>query len=159
MRFEPNQEDQPERLRLVLTEIEQLKPWHAVYVESRGRAAPSVSGLRLAQVVRLLGKLADGNPAPETESELELRELIRLGCDDLRTWYTEAAQGQPGRGTVQQIEDWFWTDTAAAHLIAAAASELGRHSDPWLRVLADRAMVPRIYKKRLFSGLTRGNHS
>jgi len=153
VRFVIDQEDQPERLRPVLAEIEQLKPWHEVYVESRGRAAPSVSGLELMQVVRLLGELAEGNPAPETASKLELREVVRLGCDDLRTWYTEATLGQPGRRTTQQINEWFWTETAAAYLIAAAAAELAHHEDPWLRVLAARAMVPRGYQERLSSGL------
>lgn len=154
--FAPNQEDQPERLQPVLAEIEQLKPWHEVYVGSRGRAAPSVSGLDLPQVIRLLGELADGNHEPETESDLELRETIRLGCDDLRTWYSESAQGQPGRGTHKQIEDWFWTETAVAHLITAAANELKQHSDPFIRALAERAMVPRIYQEHLFSALQIG---
>ncbi len=152
--FIPNKEDQPERLQPVLIEIEQLKPWHEVYVESRGRAAPSVSGLELTQIVRLIGEVADGNHEPETESDLELREVIRLGCDDLRTWYSEAAQGQPGRGTHKQIEDWFWTETAVAYLIAVAAKALEHHSDPIIRALAKRAMVPRIYQENLFSVLT-----
>ena len=151
--FVPNHECRSERLRPVLIEIEQLKPWHEVYVESRGGAAPSVSGLELKHIVSLLGDLADGNHEPETESDLELREVIRLGCDDLRTWYSEAAQGQPGRGTHKQIEDWFWKETAAAHLIAATAKELEQHSDPFIRALAKRAMVPRIYQKHLSSSL------
>jgi hypothetical protein len=155
--FVPNHKDQPERLQPVLIEIEQLKPWHEVYVESRGRAAPSVSGLELTQIVRLLADLADGNHESETESDLELREVIRLGCDDLRTWYSEAAQGQPGRGTHKQIEDWFWTETAVAHLIAAASKELKHHSDTFIRALAERAMVPRIYQENLFSALLLGN--
>jgi hypothetical protein len=151
--FVPNHQDQPERLQPVLTEIEQLKPWHEVYVESRGKAAPSVSGLELPQTVRLLADLADGNLEPETESDLELREVIRLGCDDLRTWYSEAAQGQPVRETHKQIEDWFWTETAVAHLIAAAAKGLEHHADRFMRALAERVMVPRIYQKHLFSAL------
>ena len=147
----PGQGNRPDNIGPILDEIEQLKPWHEVYRRSRGRAACSVSGLELKQVVELLGNLADGNPEPEFKSELELREIIRLGCDDLRTWYSECLMGQPGRGNHREIEDWFWTSTAAAHLIAAAAQKLKNHNDQWIRVLAERAMVPRIYQERLFS--------
>lgn len=148
--FTSDQEVQPEGLLPVLAEIEHLKPWHEVFVSSRGKSTPFVSGLDLSQVVGLLGELAEGNPEPNKGCNLELREAIRLGCDDLRTWYSEAAQGQPGKGNHKQIEEWFWTDTAATRLIAAAAKELQNHPDPFIRLLADRAMVPRIYKKGLF---------
>jgi hypothetical protein len=68
--------------------------------------------------------------------------------------------GQPGRVSHKQIEDWFWTSTAAAHLIAAAAQKLQNHDDQWIRILAERVMVPRIYQERLFSAVkTKGkNH-
>jgi len=59
----------------------------------------------------------------------------------------------------QQLEEWFWTGTAAARLIAAATGALENHPDPWIRVLADRAIVPRKYKKRLISTIKRRNDS
>ena len=147
----PDQDERPDSLGPILDELEQLKPWHEAYRRSRGKAASSVSGLELEQVIELLGELAAGNPAPEFKSELELREIIRLGCDDLRTWYSECMMGQPGRGTHKEIEEWFRTSTAAAHLIATAAQKLRSHNDRWISMLAERAMVPRIYQESLFS--------
>ncbi len=151
--FVPDKEIRTGRTGLVLAEIEQLKPWHEVYVQARGRAAHKVSGLDLPQIFKLFDELADGNPAPETGSETPLPELIRLSIDDVRTWYGEAAQGQPGKGSFQKINKWFWTETAAAHLIAAAAVALENHTDPFIRVVAERAMVQRQFKDHLFAGL------
>jgi hypothetical protein len=112
-----------------------------------------VSGLDLPQIVNFFDELADGNPAPHTGSETPLPELIRLSLDDLRTWYGEAAQGQPGKGSFQKINKWFWTETAAARLIAASVIALESHTDPFARAIAGRAMVQRQYKEHLFAGL------
>ena len=79
------------------------------------------------------------------ETDLPIQEWLRPGCDDLRTWYLEAAQGQPGRGTPTELRDWFWRETAAARLIAAAADALLGHDNPILQFLAGRALVPREY--------------
>jgi len=151
--FAPVQGAGPARLNTVLSEIEQLKPWAEVYAQKQGRSAHFVSGLDLAQIVRFFDDLAGGNPAPETGSETPLPELIRLSLDDLRTWYGEAAQGQPGKGSFQKINEWFWTETAAAHLIAAAALALKNHTDPFIRAVSERAMVQRQYQQHLFAAL------
>ena len=137
----------------VLSEIEQLKPWHEVYAQKQGRSSHFVSGLDLPQIVRLFDELAEGNPAPETGSETPLLELIRLSLDDLRTWYGEAAQGQPGKGSFHRINEWFWTETAAALLVAAAAIALENHEEQFLRVLATRGLVQRQYQEHLFEAL------
>lgn len=151
--FVPEKETHTERAGLVFAEMEQLKPWHEVYAQKRGRAAHKVSGLDLPQIFKLLDELADGNPAPETGSEIPLPELIRLSIDDVRTWYGEAAQGQPGKGSFRKINEWFWTETAAAHLIVAAAVALENHPDSFIRVIAARAMVQRQFKDHLVAGL------
>ena len=46
-------------------------------------------------------------------------------CGDPRTWYLEAAQGQPGRAESTELDAWFWGQTALARLIASAAMYLG----------------------------------
>jgi hypothetical protein len=143
--FHPPAEERPELVTATLEEMERLAPWHELYVERRGSAAPGASGLGRDQVARLLGELADGNEAPEAETENPIQEWLRLGCDDLRTWYLEAAQGQPERGSPTELRDWFWRETAAARLIGSAATALLTHPNRMLQFLGGRALVPREY--------------
>ncbi|MDG2333793.1 MAG: hypothetical protein P8Q97_06150 [Myxococcota bacterium] len=135
-----------------LAEMSRLAPWHEVYVDTRGEPAPGASGLGFPRVVELLGEFAQGEWNPEVESEKATQEWLRLGCDDLRTWYMEAAQGQPGRASSDDLRDWFWRDTALARLIGAAAETLLSHPEPILRMLAARALVPREYFTVLVPG-------
>jgi hypothetical protein len=151
--FAPKQEAGSSRLNAVLSEVEQLKPWSEVYVQKQGYSAHFVSGLDLDRIVRFFDDLAGGNTLPETGLETPLPELIRLCLDDLRTWYSDAAQGQPGKKSFQQINEWFWTQTAAARLLAAAAIAQENHEDPFVRVVVDNAMIQRQYKEQLFAGL------
>jgi hypothetical protein len=143
--FHPKPDHRPDWVRDTLDEMERLAPWREVYVERRGAAAPAVSGLERERLVDLLGEFAGGATDPAVESERDTHEWLRLGCDDLRTWYMEAAQGQPGRGSSSELSDWFWYDTALARLIGLAAGALLDHPDPMLRGLASRALVPRQY--------------
>ena len=143
--FHPATEEHPELVSATIEEIERLAPWHELYFERRGSAAVGASGLERERIVQLLGDLADGSPSPEAETNEPIHEWLRLGCDDLRTWYLEAAQGQPGRGSATELRDWFWRDTAAARLIACAANTLHTHPNQVVRFLAGRALVPREY--------------
>ena len=47
---------------------------------------------------------------------------MKLAINDLMTFYQEAANAQPGTaGGIQQISDWFWTETVAGETLLAAA--------------------------------------
>lgn len=137
----------------VLAELRRLAPWHEVYAEQRGRSAPAASGLNHEQIVRGLGELAGGANDPSVATNLPLPEWVRLGCDDLRTWYMEAAQGRPGRATALELRDWFWRETALARLIGAAAVRLAGSEHRALGMFGRRAMVPRVYMDQLMPGV------
>ena len=147
--FAPPQEKRPELVASTLHEMERLEPWHEIRAQAQNASRPPVSGLERHEIVASLGELAEGVRDPEPETGLALVEWVRLGCDDLRNWYLEAAQGQPGRATPRELRDWFWLQTAAARLIAAASRALVDHPDPLMKMLALRAMVPREYLAEL----------
>ena len=151
--FHPPPDDRAPLEGEILDEMGRLAPWHALYVERRGSNAPGASGIEREAMVQLLGEIAAGARTPDAHTEHPLHEWIRLGCDDLRTWYLEAAQGQPGRGSSTELRDWFWRDTAAARLIGAAAESLLTHPEPILRMVGGRALVPREYFGVLMPGV------
>lgn len=143
--FQPAQEDRPELVAATLAEVERLAPWHELYVAKRGRAAAPASSLERDTFLHLMGELAAGEVDLDSSEGAPLQEWVRLGCDDLRTWYLEAAQGQPGRGSSTQLREWFWRDTAAARLFGAVAGVLQGHPHPVVKAFALRGMVPREY--------------
>lgn len=143
--FAPPQEQRPALVESTLHEMQRLEPWYEIRRQSQGASRPPVSGLDRPVIVASLAELAEGIRQPKLETKLPLAEWVRLGCDDLRNWYVEAAQGQPGRAAPRELRDWFWLQTAAARLIAAASRKLVDHPDPLVKMLALRAMVPREY--------------
>lgn len=137
----------------VLAELRRLAPWQEAYAAQRGRSAPAASGLSHEQIVRGLSEVAGGANDPSVATNLPLPEWVRLGCDDLRTWYMEAAQGRPGRATSLELRDWFWRETALARLIGAAAVRLAGSEHRALGMFGRRAMVPRVYMDQLMPGV------
>ena len=140
--------DESELVSAALNELRQLEPWHEIQLE-KSRVVPPASGATNEQIIREIGRVAQGAEPTLSDAERPLHEWLRLACDDLRNWYLDAAQGQPGRGSAGQLQDWFWRNTAAARLIAAAARKLIHHQDPMVVMLARRAMVPREHLAEL----------
>jgi hypothetical protein len=132
-----------------LAEMAQLAPWHEVYVTQGGRPATPACAMTHGEVVRGLGVLAESTDATDVPTDLPLLEWVRLGCDDLRTWYLEAAQGQPGRANSSELQEWFWCQTAFARLIASAAVYFVRSADGGHQVFGSRSMVPRVHMGQL----------
>ncbi len=147
--FAPAPDARTPLVRSAHDELARLAPWHEVYAQQRGRSASSVTGVSPEDLVSRLGALAAGEDALPDDTALPLHEWLRLGCEELRTWYLEAAQGQPGRATPERLRAWFWRETAAARLIGAVTHALREHPEPMVRVLAARALVPREYMAAL----------
>jgi hypothetical protein len=159
--FQPSTHDEPDLVRETLAEMAQLAPWHEVYVTQRVHSAPPACPMTHEEVVRGLGALAEstvegteqGEPAAEIATDLPLLEWVRLGCDDVRTWYLEAAQGQPGRADSPELYEWFWCQTAFARLIASAAMRFVGSPNGGHQIFGRRTMVPRAYMGQLMPGV------
>ncbi len=151
--FHAPTDSEPELVRETLAEIERLAPWHEVYATQRGRAAPSACGMTHQEIIHGLGALTEGLDAPDVPTDLPLIEWVRLGCDDVRTWYMEAAQGQPGRAHASELQEWFWRETAFAWLIASAAMYFVRSAYGGHQILGRCSMVPRVHMRQLMPGV------
>jgi hypothetical protein len=151
--FHAKGDPEPELVRETLAEVTLLAPWHEIYVSQGGRPAPPACGMSQQEVIQGLGALAEGEDAPKVPTELPLIEWVRLGCDDLRTWYLEAAQGQPGRAQASELDAWFWGQTAFARLIASAAMYFVGSSDHGYTIFGKRSMVPRVHMQQLMPGV------
>ena len=132
----------------VLAELRRLAPWQEMYVVQRGRSAPAASGLSHEQIVRGLGEVAAGARDPSVATNLPLPEWVRLGCDDLRTWYMEAAQGRPGRADVARATGLVLARDGAGppdRRFRGAARGLGTPGAPHVRPPRDGP--PRLHER------------
>jgi hypothetical protein len=61
----------------------------------------------------------------------------------LKSFYIEAVTAQPGVGSAQQINNWFWDDTVAGDLLWRLRETLKHHADELIRLHAGLTVVAR----------------
>jgi hypothetical protein len=60
----------------------------------------------------------------------------------------EVVTAQPGVGSAQQINNWFWDDTVAGDLLWRLRETLKHHADELIRLHAGLTVVPRAQVAR-----------
>ena len=145
----PASAGRPDALARILGEIDRLTPWHEVFVEAYGESMALVSGLAVDDAARLLDEIRTRGRAGAVADE-DLGKALRFACEDLRTWYTEAASARPGgAASPRQLADWFWGETGAGELILALHPLCLASDNPELRRVATSMLVPRAQRHRL----------
>ncbi len=145
----PQVSDAPARLAAIRAEIGQLAPWYALALENRGRSTFGLCDLEIDGVAEFLHGFLDGLPG-NPKPEISLGESLRLACEDLRSWYLEAATARPGGSAASRaLADWFWGETAAGALLLALHPVCRKSPDAGVRHVAASQLVPRIQQHRL----------
>jgi hypothetical protein len=139
---------EPAMLDDVLHEIAQLAPWYSYAHEERGRTTFGVTGMAIEPVARFLHAFFEGlpkNPVPG----VSLGEALRLACEDIRSWYLEAATARPGAAAGSRaLADWFWGETAAGRLLLALQPVCAKSPDAGVRHVGASQFVPRSQRHR-----------
>ena len=107
-----------------------------------GRTNVGLTGVPERQfrgLVRFLEAYAAGDESAdmrERPREIPIPQFLRWAADDLRSFYFEARlQQQPGV-SFQDINRWFWGETAAANLLRAVRDRMKAAGDPQLDAFA-----------------------
>lgn len=133
----------------LLEETGLLMPWFDRGRNLRRRSAADVSGLAVEDLCTWLGKfLEDPTPDESPIAERTLAETFKLSVEDLKAFYIEAATAQPGVGTAEEINNWFWDETAAGELLWQLREKLKKHPDDLIRLHAGLTLVPRAQVAR-----------
>jgi len=127
---------------LFLSEVEALAPWYDLARERRGRSAVGLSGGTIEQAADLLRAVLKGDPVASGEG-ITLGQTCKLACEDVRTYYYEAAAARPGDPDAGAIQNWFWQDTAAGRVFIAFQKFCGASEDKSLQRLSATSIVPR----------------
>ena len=94
-------------------EISDLASWHRLSVERRGRTTAALSGLTPVQAMRYIIDYIDNSETPLYRAELARGLSLRLACEDIKAYYLESVNEQPGQRAAQQAQAWFWNETVA----------------------------------------------
>lgn len=96
----------------LLQEVGGLAPWYAESIRRRGRTTFGLSGLtadRMDEIVEFLGRMAAGeDPAPPEGLADPMPQAIRFMVDDVKAYYMEAANEQPGAAPPGGARMWTW---------------------------------------------------
>lgn len=125
-------------------EIGQFQTWHDLAVRRRGGSALGVSGLGIEAIADLLGEIGNASTLGLSSSDAlgEFR-TIKLACDDLRTFYEEAASVLPGSLDSEQVQSWFYERTVAGRIIRQVRALAMASADPAVRTIGSLVIVPR----------------
>jgi len=130
----------------IQAEIAALRADYEKTVEKRGRTTVGASGLDVEAlapfILRVLGEEKVRSPI----KGLAPLAVLKLACEDLTAYYTEAAGGARGILGLEELGHWFWSETHAAQAILALETLSDESDDPVLRQLIDHFLiVPRFW--------------
>ena len=133
----------------LLMEIGQLHQWHQLAIERTGRTTVGASRLDIETVAGFIGAVTDGDAVDNPRPGLRQGETLKLACNDLRAFYTEAAAIQPGQQhlTSEALGEWFWNETAAGKAFWALRDVCMASKDKTMRTFGTYNLVPRAQLK------------
>ncbi|MCY4230237.1 MAG: hypothetical protein OXF26_05000 [Alphaproteobacteria bacterium] len=134
--------------RRVVDEIARLRPWWDLATERRGRTTVGAGGGDIEEAARIVCRYADGAEGDDPGPERTLSRALKLACDDLMAFYTEAATAQPGGATSQDLSDWFWGETAAGRALLALCQRAVSEDDKGMQLLGSLLILPRSQAHR-----------
>lgn len=133
-------------------EVAQLAPWYDLACKRRGRTTVGVFGAGVEEALNhVLSYLGDA-PAPPVVDGMSAGLAVKRACDDIKAYYFEAAAAQPGNLAAKAIDQWFWSDTAAARAFLAVREYCKRSSDESLKPLVKLSLIPRAVIDRVEGG-------
>ena len=111
-------------------EITALRGYYERWVADHdGRTLVGLCGVpqrRFRGLVRFLEGYADGEDAPydDRPADVPLPRFLRVASDDLKAFYMEARMCQRQDHRNNDLQRWFWSETAAGRLLARVAERL-----------------------------------
>ncbi len=124
-------------------EVAQMKPWHETWKRRKGFSGVGAAGAEVEVLADYLGQFADGADISPPFAAAQPADGMKLAINDLMTFYQEAANAQPGTaGGIQQISDWFWTETVAGEVLLAARKVSKTGDDKRVAFVLDRLALP-----------------
>ncbi len=139
----PASDSAPDLTQRLLDEVAQLLPWHDLAIKRRRRSTVGISGLGVEDALRYAASHLGATPPSSYDPEISVAEALKRACDDLKAFYYEAAAAQPGNPAGDDIQKWFWLQSAAGKLLLDLKGVCRDSADKRMQMLGGTLLVPR----------------
>ncbi|HAA93941.1 MAG TPA: hypothetical protein DCE33_15950, partial [Rhodospirillaceae bacterium] len=138
----PPPTDDSDLMQALEAEIGRLAPWYEMAVNQRGRTTVGISEIDILDAARYLVDMAEAEAPDVPRDDLDRGPMLKLCCEDLKAFYSEAMSAQPGMDTSLAIENWLWSQTSLGKAMWQLR-EVGLESDDeFIRYHAQRSLIP-----------------
>ena len=129
-------------------EMTELRPWYDLALKTRQRTTVGVSGLEMEQVVEFIAAFLEGTPE-NPRQDIALAYALNYAVDDLKSFYYEAVAAQPGdpSPTSNDLDAWFWEQTAAAKMLMAVKDRCLDSEDKIMQLVGQLLLIPSAYNQ------------
>ena len=124
-------------------EIADLMPWHDLARRRRGRSTAALSGLGAERAGRFITDFIANPNLPSYRVDLSMGLALRLACEDLKSFYLESVNAQPGAVSAQQAQQWFWRETTAGRVFRRLREVCLNCRDETVQAFGSNNLVPR----------------
>ncbi|MCZ6503945.1 MAG: hypothetical protein O6945_15715 [Gammaproteobacteria bacterium] len=129
--------------QLVLNEIRLLQPWFDKGKNERGYTSFGVSEMSLDEIVSFLVSFLEDTPVSAKPGiKYSIADSLKYAAEDLKAFHNESAMSQPGHATANEIENWYWGETAAGRLVREIKQSCIDHADPMVSIVTAFTLVP-----------------
>ncbi len=140
----PDLTDNQRLLAAFEREVSRMRSWYDLALKARGRTTFGLSGMPPEAVAGFIGGFLDGAVPESPREDLSVAFALKLAVDDLKSYYFEAAEGEPGKHIPGSAElaNWFWNKTVAARVLRAVRQSCQRSDDQMLQIAGAKLIVP-----------------
>lgn len=133
----------------VQAEITGLRPAYDAAVATRGRTTVGASHRDIAGLAPHIAEFVKGENPGSPRKGLSPIPGLKLVCEDLQAYYTEARTHECDTDDFELLGDWFWTQTHAGKLILWLEAVALESDDKTLRQVIDMALItPRFWSEQ-----------
>lgn len=116
-------------------EITAIRRYYLRWLEEHGSRTQvglcGISQQRFRGLVGFLQQYRDGGAEDYSErpTDKPVPQFIRHAADDLKAFMIEARMAQRPQDDSNQLQEWFWRETAVGHLLSSLAASLRQRGD------------------------------
>ncbi len=129
----------------LLAEMSSLRQWYDMFREKRGRTSVGVSNIALEDIAQFLAASAAAGHVQSSNNGLTAAQTLKLGSEDIKAFYSEAALAMPGNKDAEQIKEWIWEQTELGRTLRTLRPICMASEDQAVKHIGQLTLVPHTH--------------